>query len=508
MKSVSTLAQDAPSVGAAWLGRLVGAESATACWFAGLGVLTLCSWARWLATGSLRIDENYPSEGFGSLLFLALVSGWVLLVLAWVQFLKAPPAQPRRVAYGGLAIVALMLPLLSNDLYGLFAYSGLAARGHDVYTSTIDLPTSYWFTWIGERWRTNLFAYGPLALLSAGGPAVAGENHPLVAIFLLRLTWFVPLVAVMELSFRQLRDRPFFHAMVWLNPLVLIQGGGQLHLDILGLVAVTAGICAQLRGRRALGALGWALASLSKWNLGVCAPWFWLSGAETWAKRVRSAALMGVVVLGVAVAAYLPLWRGPETIAAPVRALRAQTLVPGGSIVDIVGGIGSALSALSNGRDKVFDANQPVVERVAREGAARAGIWRVAQLCMLGLSLVAALPLVRVVFQPASEAQLAAGTGAFIVIALTLASPKFQSWYLMSALPFFGLSCPPAWRRWWPWVIFFAVAQEFPLALPRNAVLFAPAVGISVFMTGVLFLWSFRERYFAVGSAMSSEGDA
>ncbi len=486
--------------------------SATARWFAGLAILTLCSWARWLGTGSLRIDENYPSEGFGSVLFLALVAGWALLVSAWVQFLaKTPPAEPRRLAYGGLAIMALMLPLLSNDLYGLFAYSGLAARGHDVYTSTIDLPTSYWFSWIGERWRTNLFAYGPLALLSAGWPAVVGENRPFLAIFLLRLTWFVPLVAVMELSFRHLRDRPFFHAMVWLNPLVLIQGGGQLHLDILGLVAVTGGLVAQLRGRRALGALGWAFATLSKWNLGVSAPWFWLSGAPTWGKRARSAALMGAVLLGLAVVAYLPVWRGPETLTAPVRALRAQTLVPGGSIVDIVGGLGSALSSQ---RDALFDANLPVVERVAREGAARAGIWRVAQLCMLGLSLIAALPLLRLVFgfggfgplgrprRPASEEQLAAGTGAFIVIALTLASPKFQSWYLMSALPFFGLSCPPVWRRWWPWVIFFAVAQEFPLALPRNAVLFAPAVGISVFMTGVMFLWSFRQRYFASQSVV------
>jgi hypothetical protein len=474
------------------------AQFATARWFSGLTILTLCSWARWLGTGSLRIDENYPAEGFGSALFVAMVIGWVLLITAWVQFLKAPPEQPRRLAYAGLAIVALMLPLLSNDLYGLFAYSGLAARGHDVYTSTVDLPTSYWFSWIGERWRTNLFAYGPLALLSAGWPAVVGENRPLLAVFLLRLTWFVPLIAVMELSFRHFRDRPFFHAMVWLNPLVLIQGGGQLHLDILGLVAVTAGLIAQLRGRRALGALGWAVATLSKWNLGVCAPWFWLSGASTWGKRAKSAALMGAVFGGLAVASYVPLWRGPETILAPVRALRAQTLVPGGSIVDIVGGIGSALWM---GGDKLLDANLPVVERVAREGAARAGIWRVAQLCMLGLAAIAALPLVRLILRRAAgeqqEEQLAAGTGAFIVIALTLASPKFQSWYLMSALPFFGLSCPPVWRRWWPWVIFFAVAQEFPLALPRSAVLFAPAVGISVFMTGVMFLWSFRERYFA-----------
>jgi hypothetical protein len=385
-----------------------------------------------------------------------------------------------------------MLPLLSNDLYGLFAYSGLAIRGHDVYTSIQFLPTSYWYSWIGERWRTNLFAYGPIALLSAAWPSVVGENRPFVAIFLLRATWLVPLVAVMELSFQFYRERPFFHAMLWLNPLVLVQGAGQLHLDLLGLVAVTAGIVAQSQGRRVLGPIGWAIATLSKWNLSIAAPWFWLFRVQTLAQRSKSAARMAVVLLVLAVVAYIPVWRGPATLSAPVRALLAQTLVPGGSVVDVIGSVGDALT----GREgAVFDASLPVVERVARDQRARMQIWRTAQSLMLLLSLAAMLPLVRVLLRPPNEEQLARATGIFIVIALTLASPKFQSWYLMSALPFFGLSCPPVWRQWWPWAIFFSVAQELPLALPRTAVLFPPVVAMSVAMTALVFLWSFRERY-------------
>src|SRR5581483_1135172 len=108
---------------------------------------------------------------------------------------------------------------------------------------------------------------------------------------------------------------------------------GQLHLDVLGLAAVTAGMAAQLSGRRVWGAFGWATVALSKWNLSICAPWFWLSGTRSWGERARSAGILATVFVALAVAAYLPLWRGPETLLAPARALQAQTLVPGGSVV-------------------------------------------------------------------------------------------------------------------------------------------------------------------------------
>ncbi len=460
-------------------------------WLSGLALITLSSWGRWVATGSLRIDENYPRELPGSLLYLTLLAGWGLVVTAWVGLLARPPQRPRRLAYAGVLVVAFMLPLLSNDLYGLFAYAGLAVRGQDVYTSTHALPASSWFFWIGERWRANPCPYGPLALLSAAWPSIAGEGNAFLAVFLLRLTWCVPLLAVMELSFRAFADRPFFQAMVWLNPLLLVEGVGQLHLDLMGALAITAGLIAQSTGPRVWGAMGWAAATLCKWNDVLAAPWFWLAGAPRWGQRIKSLGLMATVLLVTATAAYLPFWRGSETVRQPLRALLLQTLVPGGSIVDGIGELGNALRPEGDR----FDPNMPVVERAARQRQARASLWRAGQALMWLVTLAALLPLLRRSLRLRDDQAIALASGTFILILLTLASPKFESWYLMSALPFFGCACPPVWRRWWPWMVFAAVSKEFPLALPRSAFLFKPAVGLSTLLSIVVCLWSFRQRF-------------
>jgi hypothetical protein len=461
-------------------------------WLLGLALITLGSWGRWLATGSLRIDENYPEELPGSLLFATLVLGWVLVVTAWVGLLERPPERPRQLAYGGLAIVAFMLPLLSNDLYGLFAYAGLAVRGHDVYTSTQSLSASPWFLWIGERWRANPCPYGPLALLSAAWPSIAGEKNAFLAVFLLRLTWFIPLLAVMELSLRAFADRPFFQAMLWLNPLLLVEGVGQLHLDLLGALALTAGLILQSTAGRLWGAMGWAAATLLKWNDVLAGPWFWLAGAPRWGQRLKSLALMAVVLVGMTAAAYLPFWRGAETVREPFRALFVQTLVPGGSVVDGLGELGNALRGEQGDH---FDPDMPVVERAARQREARASLWHAAQALMWVVALAALLPLVLRSLRLRAEEELALGGGTFIIILLTLASPKFESWYLMSALPFFGCACPPVWRRWWPWMVFAAVSKEFPLALPRSALLFKPAVGLTTGLSVAVCLLAFRQRF-------------
>jgi hypothetical protein len=259
-------------------------------------------------------------------------------------------------------------------------------------------------------------------------------------------------------------------------------------------MAITAGMLAQATGPRVWGAVGWASATLFKWNDVIAAPWFWLAGARSWWERLKSLGLMALVLVALSVTAYLPFWRGSETVQEPFRKLFSQTLVPGGSVVDVVGELGSILRRSSGG--DAFDPHMPIVERVARQREARASIWRAAQRVMSLVALIALLPLFRALLRKHDEALVAPASGIFVIIALTLASPKFQSWYLMSALPFFAYSCPPAWRRWWPWVIFAAVTQEFPLALPRDAALFMPAVAFGTGLTAIVFLWSFRERYF------------
>ncbi|MGZ6131936.1 MAG: hypothetical protein ACXWLF_07925, partial [Myxococcaceae bacterium] len=97
-------------------------------WLAGLGIVTLCSWARWLATGSPKIDQNYPSAAVGTLLLVALCAGWALTVIGWAGMLARPPERPRRLAYLGLLAVVPMLPLLSNDVFSLFAQASLSSQ--------------------------------------------------------------------------------------------------------------------------------------------------------------------------------------------------------------------------------------------------------------------------------------------------------------------------------------------------------------------------------------------
>ena len=125
-------------------------------WLLGLLVVTGCSWGRWLATGSLKIDENFPSLPVGLLLFVALMGGLLLLVLGWRGFLERPPARPRRLAFAGLFVAAFMLPMLSNDVFSLFAYASLAARGIDVVIDYLwGRPTELLLEAIAKSFRSG-----------------------------------------------------------------------------------------------------------------------------------------------------------------------------------------------------------------------------------------------------------------------------------------------------------------------------------------------------------------
>jgi hypothetical protein len=443
-----------------------------------------------LATGSPKVDENYPAELPGTIIIFGLLIGWGLAVSGWTAFLQQPLMRPRRLAYLGLLTVVPMVPMLSNDIYGLFAYAWVAAHRLDVYGSAQFLPASPWFLSIGERWREIPSPYGPIGLLVAAGPSLLGAKHPLLAALLLRLIFLVPFVVVMEVSFKVFRARPFFHAIVWLNPLVLVEGAGQLHLDLIGLLAITAGLLSQSTGRREWGAVGWATASLTKWNDLITAPWFWLAGTHTLWQRLKSAAILAAVLAAMSIAAFAPLVRSPVSLRQSFQALFAKTVVPGGTVVDVAGAVADALQGSR------MDPQLSEQERTTLRQEVRANAWRVAQILMMLAALVALAPSLMALTRSGEDEELVAlAGGVLVVIVLTLASPKFQSWYLMSALPFFGLGCPSVWRRWWPWAIFFSVTEEFALVLPRTAVLFAPLVACSTAMMAAVCLWSFRDRF-------------
>jgi hypothetical protein len=434
------------------------------------------------------VDESYPREVAGTAIFVALVGGWALMVVGWRGMLARPPESPRRLAFTGLAVASLMLPMISNDVFSVLAYGDLAARGRDVYTTAAALPESIWFGWVGEHWAAKPCVYGPTTL-AAIVPSALARGNPWVALALLRVSWLVPLALVMELTLRRAAVRPFFHAMVWLNPLFVVEGPGQLHADFLGVAAIVGGMLLAWSGRAKSAWALYAAAVFGKYSFAFTGFWFWLAGARTTRDRLVRLPAMAAVIALVGVTVFAPFWRGPATLTEPLRALAGMN--PGGSITEVVG----ILVHLVRGGG-VPSADAPVRSAVDAEHAANATTWAITELVLRVVTLgIGVRVLVSMLRKPHDEARVALGTGTLVVALLTLASHRFQSWYLVAALPFFGLACTERWRRWWIAVVAIAPTTEFVYVMPRSAVILGPWVAATTGATVVLFLAWFGARF-------------
>ena len=102
----------------------------------------------------------------------------------------------------------------------------------------------------------------------------------------------------------------------------------------------------------------------------------------------------------------------------------------------------------------------------------------------------------------------ALATGALVIVVATLGAPKFEPWYLLPALPFLGLSCTPAWRRWLTAAVGLSVLPTFANVLPRTSPLFAVWGVVSTGANVAWFFAMFRARYMGTFAAMSEAAPA
>jgi hypothetical protein len=296
----------------------------------------------------------------------------------------------------------------------------------------------------------------------------------------------------MELSFRVLRDRPAFHAMVWLNPLWIVEGPGQLHIDMLALAATVAGVVFLRQGRLLTGWAAYCTAVLCKYSFGVTGFWFWLYGASTTRQRVLRPWILGAMLMAFGAVAFAPFAEGPATALEPLHTI--GRLNPGGSITEVAGVV---VNVLRGGT--IPGPAMAVPRAVELDRQTNSTTWLVISLVLRIVTLgIGWRVLRRMLSKPHDDAKIALGTGVLLVAVITLASHRFQSWYLMAALPFFGLRCPSVWQRWWTAVVAVSVAMEFLSVLPRNALIYPAWSGLTTSTLVFIFLMSFRARYLDV----------
>ncbi|MGH7434414.1 MAG: hypothetical protein ACRENE_01935, partial [Polyangiaceae bacterium] len=316
----------------------------------------------------------------------------------------------------------------------------------------------------------------------------------------IRLLWLAPVVAAMELTFRHLADRPGFHAMVWLNPLWLVEGPGQMHADLLGLSALAAGVALHLAGKTNKSAALYALAFWSKYTVVLTGLWFWWTGSK--GGRLRRAAGMAAAVAVAGVVLYAPFWRGPRTLLEPMAALGRMN--PGGTFVEV----GAILVQLVVGGGSATPPDMPVQAALELDRATKHDSWVLLGVIARVVFVVAVWGATRALRERAGEGRaegdrhgagdrdpVAAITGAITVALLTLYSPRFQCWYLPAALPFFGLSCPPAWRRWWVVAVAVCVPVDFACVLERSSPVYPVWGALTTGAQVVAFFAWFSSRY-------------
>ena len=283
----------------------------------GFGLLAAAAWpllACFAALLALDLAGLEPAPGvpgagvsFLAVLLLAFAAMW------WgLRRLGAAKGSPCDVPVAGILAVAVVLrllalpltPSLSDDVYRYLWDGRVAASGSNPYLLTPDDESLAGLRddlWSKTGHREIATVYPPLALGMFAGAAALPE--PLLA-YKLALAGVDLAGCVLLLALARRRGNGLVAlAYVW-NPLLVVEGAGMGHVDVLGASLVIACVWLLSVGRKAAAGGAAALAVLAKLVPLVALPLWWRSVR----RRGRRTFSVGAAALLLPAAAAVLLW--------------------------------------------------------------------------------------------------------------------------------------------------------------------------------------------------------
>jgi hypothetical protein len=235
---------------------------------------------------------------------------------------------------GGFLLFAVVLapglPIFSNDVFSYVAHGELVDTKHvSPYEVRMEDHRDLAISRYAPRLRLGS-VYGPLSLRVFQGLHVTGAS-PVANLMIFKTAWIALLLVALLLVYRTLlglgRDpataRGLLLLFAW-NPLVLIEGVLNAHVDVLILVLLSIGTFLVVRRPTVLGLAVMGAAAAVKITFLFLAPvllvWAWRSAADEGDARPRAGALRGLqlVALGAALNLVwlLPDWTGGSPLTA------------------------------------------------------------------------------------------------------------------------------------------------------------------------------------------------
>jgi len=283
-----------------------------------IGLLTSVCWWKVRALGDIRLH-------------LAAFYGWFALAFCgyltalWLIHQLSARAIPRRTTGWLLGIVAIgavifrmillpTVPTLSDDVYR-YRWDGLVQQaGIDPYAYPPNAPELAFLR--DEQFSRINFphlrtVYPPATQLAFRAGAVIGETVTAQKLVFVLSEALIGLCLIAVLRARRMHPL-WVVAYAW-HPLAILEVAGSGHNDVVGLVALWAGLAAWQHRRPAGAAVGWAVALLAKYATVILVPW-WL---------FRRSARRWLLVFGLLSA--LPLIASPAIMLALFESLSTMT---------------------------------------------------------------------------------------------------------------------------------------------------------------------------------------
>ena len=396
--------------------------------------LSALSWGRWILL-------REPSPDHFRLAWPLAVPAAILLVLAVGCAFVAHRALVADAHLYGLrrlvvlaavvgAVAGTMLPLLSNDLFSLLAYTDLLWNS-EVNPITLTRPgmrASRFLHLVSPAWKGMPCVYGPLQLVY-WAPALAGQGMSAVlGAKILAVGGHLAMVGLMAWHARSLpaaQQAPAF-ALAALGPVLWVEGVGQAHADLPTAVFVAAWLALAARGHVALAGAALGLAIASKLTALVVAGMYlvYLLAENGYApgRRLLRATLAGLAMLAAIVPFYALVWHGHWTFVVPLRALGIRW--PTHTFFEVV------------------------FQALLVDGVKPAPMLAVVNRTATGLTAVVAVIGIVAAARSRSVGELAGRVCAVFILSVTLGTPVFHAWYLVPALPLALEVRDAAWRRW------------------------------------------------------------
>lgn len=387
--------------------------------------------------------------------------GLGIWAFGYYQIMQFGSARDLNIAFAlGLVLFSAMPPEISKDIYIYILEGKLALSG---YTSYIDASVNLkdpFYVYTDPHWLDCPNQYGPVALFFFQVVAFLGGDHVFMNIFWMKALdvasalgiFFILKYAAASLRLSVVRAQ----ALVCLNPLFLIQGLGQMHIDFIACVMVCLFMYAIVRNQLVWAGVLTALLGATKFML---FPLFWLLilvySVYAWQQKIFSIKAFAVAVcasFALFAVVYWPVWQGIETILIPMAYHEKKEPVK--SIVELLS-YGLAFFWPQDGAD--YNWTDPFIKDKIFWGQQLKRFFQV-------LALILAAKVTLTIINAKSLSQLFYGFSRIMLLVFILYTPVMHAWYFLFVLPFFALTEHQKEIIWYT-VCVFTLANAYEIGL-------------------------------------------